>query len=208
MKILLFSRSRVVREMVRLAAQKADAKLECVEEPAQVEGDRYDLLLVDENLSIVPDELSGHIMIARSAAIREEGTEAEGFDHILYKPFLPSDILRLLENEEEEAEEEPRLSLHGFAARDREEPQVLDGEEIARIREILEMDEEEEDPELLAELPLEDTSEAQMDRAGSLSLDARELIDLFSRCKPKKLRKALEGAEITVTIRFPSKEES
>ena len=206
MKILLFSRSRVVREMVRLAAQKAGVGLECVEEPGEIEGDRYELLLVDENIFVNPLELSEHIIIAKSAAIREKGEKAKGYDHILNKPFLPSDILHLLEREK--TEEGVRLPLHGFVAKKREEPQVLDGEEIARIKEILQEETSGDVPGMEEEIASRMFPVPGSGREENISLEVEELFNLLSRCKTKKLQKALEGVELTITLRFPSKEES
>ncbi|WP_457602512.1 hypothetical protein [Nitratifractor sp.] len=194
MKVLLFTPSRVVREMVRLATEKAGAELECVTGPEQVSGDRYDLVLVDDAVALDPESLSEHLIVAETVWIHNvERPLDERYDHSVIKPFLPSDILSLLQRDFSIAQEEDE-SPEDFAAMEAEEtPRVLDEEEVARIRSLLEEDEESE--------------ETDKKKEESIRLDADELIDLLTTLKPKKLRRLLQGAEVTLTVRFPKEAE-
>ena len=206
MRVLLFSRSRVVREMVRLAADKAGAKLECVENPSEVAEDRYDLLLIDEYPPLDLESLKEHLLIGATVLIHSPDRPAEeGYDYTVAKPFLPSDILRIVERRESVPEKtEPEITLEGFVADEEEEegvPRILDGGEIAKIRSLL-SDDHEEEISLIEELSGEEAEES------GLQLDAEELIDRIFSMKPKKLKKLLQGAEVTITLRFPKERKS
>lgn len=203
MKVLLFSRSRVVREMVRLAAVKAEAELECVEEPSAMKEDRYDLLLVDEEAPFDPESLKENLIIGATVLIHSpDRVPEEGYDYTVAKPFLPSDILRIVERSEVLPEqEEPAITLEDFVAGDEEESetQVLDGGEIARIRALLSDDADEGSSR--GETPVEKPT-----RESTLRLEGEELIDRLFSMKPRKLKKLLKGAEVTITLRFPGEE--
>jgi len=55
-KILLLSRNHVVRDMVKLAAEKSGVAVDTIETPQELKEDRCDLLLVD-GISPVPIDL-------------------------------------------------------------------------------------------------------------------------------------------------------
>ena len=211
MKILLLSRNRVVREMVRLAAREAGAELESVGAITEVEGDRYDLLLMDASSSEERsfEALQEHLLVARKGVIAsEENGIYEGFDFTVSKPFLPSDILRIIRESthSEAASEAKEMSLGAFLS-DREEPgqgeaeemptHVLDGEEISKIRTLLEETEEGSRSGIGA------TSSEPEHREVETEQDVEEWIDRLFSMKPKRLKKLLKGAEVTITIRFP-----
>ena len=196
MKVLLFTPSRVVREMVRLATEKAGAELEWVTGPEQVSGDRYELVLVDDAVALDPESLREHLIIGETAWIHNlERPLDERYDHSVIKPFLPSDILSLLDGESafEVTERMDETAGDSEALQSVLETRVLDEKEVARIRSLLEEDEEE--------------SVRKRPGEGSMRLDVEELIDLLTHLKPRKLRKLLQGAELTLTVRFPKEEE-
>ncbi|WP_292664233.1 hypothetical protein [Nitratifractor sp.] len=196
MKVLLFTPSRVVREMVRLATEKAGAELECVTAPEQVSSDRYELVLVDDAIALDPESLRAHLIVGETVWIHGlEHPLDERYDHSIIKPFLPSDILSLLHRELPFPEEEEDENLVDFRGTESEETtRVLDREEVARIRSLLEDNNEEPD-------------ETHRRGDGGIRLDAEELIELLATLKPKKLKKLLQGAEVTLTVRFPKEEE-
>jgi len=207
MKVLLLSPSRVVREMVRLAAEKAQAKLECVEDLSQVREDHYDLLLVDEYSSHDVESLKEHLIVGTTVLIHSpENLSREGYDHSVAKPFLPSDILRIVESRKSESKvPEESFTLDEFTTVSiGQETRVLDGEEIAKIRSLLLEESEEESEEMGGIEGIEEEEREEL----SLSVDPEELIGYLRSMKPKKLKKMLEGAEVTITLRFPKKGES
>ena len=193
MKVLLFTPSRVVREMVRLATEKAGAELECVTGPEQVSGDRYELVLVDDAVALDPESLQEHLIVGETVWIHNvERPLDERYDHSVIKPFLPSDILSLLQSDLSGPKGEDENPEDFAVTVDEETTRVLDEEEVARIRSLLEEDEE--------------PAETGKEKEGNIRLDADELIDLLTALKPKKLKKLLQGAEVTLTVRFPKEE--
>ena len=210
MKILLLSRNRVVREMVRMAAREAGAELESVGAIGEVEGDRYDLLLMDASSSEERslEALQEHLLVARKGVIAsEENGEHEGFDFTVPKPFLPSDILRVIREStlSEAAAEEKEMTLGMFLSgredlgRGKAEmpTHVLDGDEISKILTLLEETEESSQSGMGATFAEPDRQKVE------LRQDSEEWIDRLFSMKPKRLKKLLAGAEVTITIRFP-----
>jgi hypothetical protein len=196
MRVLLLSRNRVVQELVRMGSRELPGlELEVLGELSGLKHDRYELLLVDERFE-GEGELE-HLLVQRRVLLGDpERAEAEGYDTVLPKPFLPRDIRRLLEveaPEEERWEAEERLA---FADLEREaETEVLDGEEIRRIRALLDSEESDE-----TEMEKSERSPGG-EEVRSLSVD--ELFELLEGMRPKKLRKLLRGATIHLSIHFP-----
>ncbi len=197
MRVLLLSRNRVVQELVRMGSRGVpELELEVLGELSGLKHDRYELLLVDERFAGAK-ELE-HLLVRRRVLLGDpERAEAEAYDTVLSKPFLPRDIRRLLEEEPEEEEEpweELSLSDPGETG-DGELTEVLDEEEIRRIRALLDGEEIDETP---GSIPESVSAERE-----SKTLSADELFELLERLKVKKLRKLLRGATIHLSIQFP-----
>jgi len=98
MKILLLNDNPVVRKLVALSAQKTKDDLSVVWSVDEVEGDAYDLLIVDdahyndESMAALREKVkykTSLLMATRGNAI------PAGFDNIINKPFLPTDLVDL-----------------------------------------------------------------------------------------------------------------
>ncbi|WP_457606945.1 hypothetical protein [Nitratifractor sp.] len=213
MKILVLSRSRVVRELFRLAAKEEGMELESAEDLAELEGDRYDLVFVDSGLGLDPEAIREHLILGRLLGIRSpQEPELSGCDQELNKPFVPADILEILESYREgnpvTEREEP--SLEEFLSEASEEggehaSRVLDAGEIFRIKELLAAEEgnARKRSSKKGKKSRKSLSREEDQDAGKLEMEGEELLDLLERMKPKRLRKLLAGAEVTVTLRFP-----
>jgi len=202
MRVLLLSRSRVVQELVKLGIKSLETvELEIVEEPSELQGDRYDLLLLDDGyLREFSAPEADHLIVGRRVLLGREERDAEAWDRVLPKPFLPGDIREILVEESPEPEEE-EADLEAFLREELErekETAVLDGEEIRRIRSLLDESPEEQPSGELSDLPEPEVS-PERDRAYSVD----EILDLLERVKVKKLRKVLQGATIRISIEFP-----
>jgi len=191
MKILLLSRSRVVRELVRLALGEIKASLESAESLQKVERDRYDVLLLDD--TVYTEDLVGQIgdmLLFKRRILLGNGEKHDAgyFDAMISKPFLPNDVVRILrgQNAISEKSESP-----GRKGEEERSPRVLDMEEIDEIRRLL-RDDYSPDQDIAGE-------EIQTE----IRMDPERLISLFDAGKMKKLKKLLQGAEITLTINFP-----
>jgi len=202
MRVLLLSRNRVVQELVKLGSGALEEiELEIVAEPSELKGDRYDLILLDERyIQEKGAEAWEHLIAGWKVLLGSGGTDgtAERFDEVLEKPFLPGDIRRLLERSvpvPAESEETSELDdfiafLNEEEAEESVETEVLDREELLRIRCLL----NEAEPEESLPEPTVETKRGY---------ELEEFLELLERSKVKKLKKLLRGARIHVTIEFP-----
>jgi hypothetical protein len=203
MRVLLLSRNRVVQELVKLGIKgKKELRLEIADSLSEVRGDRFDLLLADDQLAEKAhvEELE-HLIVGRRVLLgNAEGDIAEGYDAVLSKPFLPRDIEKLLgegidfdvENEEEDLREFLEEELVPGT-------EVLDEEEIRRIRRLLD--------EGTVETPEKEAAgEDETPSSEARSYDLESLLEMLERVKPKQLRKLLRGATVHIRIEFPEKE--
>ena len=98
MKILLLNDNPVVRKLVALSAQKTKDDLSVIWSVDEVEGDAYDLLIVDdahytdEAMSALKEKIQYKTSLLM--ATRGNATPA-GFDKVINKPFLPTDLVDL-----------------------------------------------------------------------------------------------------------------
>ncbi len=98
MRILLLNDNPVVRKLVALSAQKTKDDLNVVWSVDEIEHKTYDLLIVDdanysdEIMSALKEKIeykSSLLMATRGAAV------PAGFDKVINKPFLPTDLVEL-----------------------------------------------------------------------------------------------------------------
>jgi hypothetical protein len=221
MDILLINSNPVVSRLMALCVRDAHLHLEEVSGVAQARGKGYDVVFVDDgSYTVVTEGFVKGIDAKRKVFLSSRMQEIPGFDTVIKKPFLPSQIIDILEcvehgeeesisqmkgqSETEEMQEEKEAqtpketadaelclpeeedasgltfeelgedvapSQENFASifpltpeENREEAEekseetepVLDSDEIARIKALLEMDDEEESmdgesPEALSE---------------------------------------------------------
>ncbi|MDP2077643.1 MAG: hypothetical protein Q8N01_10345 [Sulfuricurvum sp.] len=98
MKILLLNDNPVVRKLVALSAQKTKDELSVIWSVDEVEGDSYDLLIVDdahysdESMAALRDKIQYKTSLLM--ATRGNSTPS-GFEKVINKPFLPTDLVDL-----------------------------------------------------------------------------------------------------------------
>lgn len=101
MNILLFNDNPVVRKLVALSAQKTRDNLSVVWSMEEIEESGYDLLIIDD--ALYSDEMFASLKEAVAfkvtllMATRGNAIPA-GFDHVINKPFLPTDLVDLFAN--------------------------------------------------------------------------------------------------------------
>ncbi|MCK9371687.1 MAG: hypothetical protein M0P91_00695 [Sulfuricurvum sp.] len=98
MKILLFNDNPVVRKLVALSAQKTKDELFSVGSMEEIGESGYDLVIIDDGL--YRDELFAslkEIVTFKATLLMATRGNAlpSGFDHIINKPFLPTDLVDL-----------------------------------------------------------------------------------------------------------------
>ncbi len=98
MKILLLNDNPVVRKLVALSAQKTKDDLNVVSSIDEIERNAYDLFIVDDALYsddvMVSLKEKSTFKISLLMATRGN-TVPSGFDHVINKPFLPTDLVEL-----------------------------------------------------------------------------------------------------------------
>lgn len=152
MKILLLNDNPVVRKLVALSAQKTKDDLNVVWSVDEIEDTEYDLLIVDdahysdEVMAALQEKISYKTSLLM--ATRGNATPA-GFDKVINKPFLPTDLVELFATIEkeltpaiksapvDEAKAEPRaIDLDSAFAEDEDE-----GFDITNLNDEMELGE-------------------------------------------------------------------
>ncbi len=169
MHILLININPVVSRLISLCMREEHINLEEVQSVGAVARDRYDVVFVDEaSYGDETQEVLTNLIMRKKVFLSssdEVSDEARLFDSIIKKPFLPSQITAVLESLEEDdtlevATEIPSifpLSIDEESVEDAEESvdetleedekadtEVLDSNEIEKIKALLEMEEEAE----------------------------------------------------------------
>lgn len=178
MTILLINNNPVVSRLLSLCTRDVEMVLEKVSTIDEASAARYDVLLVDEG-SCEGDvaSLSTRLDVGKKIYLSYSDDPIAGFDETIKKPFLPSQIMKVLNNVEvreavdevfsedtpmdvEEIEEisysEDVPSIFPLSAEEVEEVEeeveeieedvaleVLNRDEIEKIKALLDMDEEE-----------------------------------------------------------------
>lgn len=112
MKILLININPVVSRLLTLCTRDEDIELIEVDNAKKCEKTSYDIVFVDES-SYVDDvkELLETLKARKKVFISYSNEAMKGFDETIKKPFLPSQIIAIIENvekvepEEDEAEQ-------------------------------------------------------------------------------------------------------
>jgi len=101
MRILLVNDNPVVRKLVALSAQKTKDDLNVVWSVDEIEHDVYDLLIVDDAYysEEIMAALGERITYKTSLLMATRGNAVPaGFDKVINKPFLPTDLVELFAN--------------------------------------------------------------------------------------------------------------
>ena len=172
MHILLINANPVVSRLLALCTRDAAINLEEVEDITFVKRKHYDIVFVDE--MVYKDEvlaLDNYVNTDKKVLFSNEDIAISAFDMTIKKPFLPSQIIAILEEVEvpqkhenivEEAIETEEVSIFPLSSESIEaedEPQVaaqvLDNIELEKIKTLLDMDEEPDTLEALSDDEIE-----------------------------------------------------
>ncbi len=163
MKLLLINKNPVVSRMMKMSVPKAGFEMEESEDIYNLPSGEYDVVVIDDEMY---DEnfwevVKKSVQYKKAGLIKgSKGQDVEGFDFVLPKPFLPTDlieILRTIKTEIElrqeslghepteqgesivEIEEEPEESP--FISEPMEKSGILDESEVQQVAELLEDEE-------------------------------------------------------------------
>ena len=219
MNILLINTNPVVSRLISLCMREDNTVLEEVTEVSAVGLDSYDIIFVDDAscVSNVKQLLQNITSEKKVLLLGNNILEdlSENFNEVIKKPFLPSDIrsvIDTLNHTEEELEEtvdahfifplkkrvksteeekEPEHEEEVSAQENSDTSKILDVNEIARIRSLLEEDDEDEKtvvPEEEYETRKREVITEHLEADGLEIVSEDEIINILSS-KPEKTQK-------------------
>jgi len=252
MNILLLNTNPVVSRLISLCMRDDEIMLEEVTDVSQVKRDRYDVVFVDD-ASYVPEAANAvkELMVQKRVYLcGKENLDAhfEGFDTVIQKPFLPSQIIAVIESvkemeeetaddtafifplsteetedevlpvlEEDERDDEKMQVEDDVEASEEEEesmplsPEVLDSNEIERIKALLEEDDEDlleiDDPDMDYETRKVEVITEHLEADGLEIVLEDEIADILSQ-KAEESEKILQQEKASKEEKASKKEKS
>jgi len=191
--IYIFSNSLIVNELLKLIFKNRNETTHfCTLEDC--EKLRKSMVIVDDSIK----ELSSTIEMLKSNSnsIILLGEEREDVDYTVAKPFLPEDIEEAIKNSPL-----PKKSTAKI------ETKVLDPDEIAYIKSLMSLSEEEE----LKEEPLEVSPLAMLKSRESFKVkgkEAKELLLDLNTLSAKELKGLLKKSKVTIKVNFKKDEDA
>ncbi len=194
MKILLINANPVVSRLLALCTRDTHLLLDEVSGVDEIKDVAYDLLFVDDGSYVDNiDPLLANGRLRKTVFIAYDKDTDKGFDEIIQKPFLPSQIIKVIESvdmseavdtakenhfifplasEESSREKEGELSIFSPEAEDEKPEEVLEFPD-EMLNEIENEDEESEFPEAL---PLEVLDSKEIEKIKALlEMDDEEI---------------------------------
>jgi len=178
MHILLINDNPVVSRLMTLCIQNEDIRLEEVKDIANAHRDTYDIVFVDEALHRKKTQQLKHkFSIGKSVFFTSKDIENSDFDTTIKKPFLPSEIKEIFKQIKEK---------NAPASKTR----ILDGHEVEKIKDLLNMDENEVIDLSLSEEGYEERKikaiKAQLISDGLEIIEEDKILDVLQNTKSKK----------------------
>jgi len=191
MQILLVNSNHIISKLFSLSSNSlSNIDLHELKIEESIPNQHYDILFIDIGSSssrtieeyIYRVDAKKKILFATDREL-----EINGIDKIITKPFLPSTVIDILRSYPEDIKIEDK-SLDSI---------ILDSDEIGTIKRLL-LDEELD----VSRYKEESSRDNYMDK--STDIDHQDdILDRLLKEKPKKIKKILAGAEVTITIKFP-----
>jgi len=180
MTILLINDNPVVSRLLTLCTRDDDMMLEEVKSVYTIKNESYDVVFIDEESYIGEVlKLSEMISIGKKILLSAVDVEVNDFDKTLQKPFLPSQIVEILESikiSQEYAGEGDTSNLDEIQIVNKKDAhQVLDENELEKIKKLLEMNDEIEIVDTLDEEDIE-TRKVEIIKE-QLIADGLEIVD-------------------------------
>jgi hypothetical protein len=209
--ILLINSNPVVSRLFDLCMREAHFELEEAADFQDLGREKYDILFVDEEAytdeakALLPGiKAAERVLLSKSLELTPE---AKAFDRLVKKPFLPSQIMEVVERYGRLESEEEAEALSAFFPLSAEEehveaeeeqpqndPKVLDPGEIERIKALLDMEEEAavEPPSSEEELESRkvEVIKQQLIADGLEIVDEEEIVEALSKAPKRKKEKS------------------
>jgi len=156
MTILLINDNPVVSRLLALCTRDDDMLLEEVKGVQSIQNEFYDVVFIDEGSYVgAVLNLSENMHIGKKILLSTVDVEINNFDLTIKKPFLPSQIIEVLESIEAQTDESKGVekkvpSIFPLSSEEKEliedmdtsKTQVLDETELEKIKGLLEMGDE------------------------------------------------------------------
>jgi hypothetical protein len=208
MNILLVNTNPVVSRLLSLHSRR-DFTIDVDEikggEP--IPRGRYDIVFVDEqccHIRQIEKYLQGISAAKKIVLSSGSDSQIDWADGVIKKPFLPSEISKALssyiDSFEDDLDDLDDLDAFFEESLYDSSLSVLNRDEIKKIQYLLENEESQEFEELV--VPKKEEGIKVED-----GVFENKLLVALMKMKPKKIKKLLQGAEVTVTIKFPKEEE-
>ncbi|MCF6245157.1 MAG: hypothetical protein L3J43_08985 [Sulfurovum sp.] len=131
MHILLINKNPVVSRLFSLVTRNESIILEEVKKIEALKRDTYDIVFVDESVyEGKVKKLQDYINVDKKILFTHSNLVTDAFDITIKKPFLPSQILEVLE---------VKSNIKNDLEADAMSTQVLDSHEVEKIKELLDM---------------------------------------------------------------------
>ena len=185
MNILIVTTSYVVEELLRLILKDKNHTIESQDDVENAKLDRYDIIFIDDSVQDISSQIeyAQNGLKSQVVLMTNLNNKIEA-DFIVIKPFLPQDIEKIIDNIENNTIEATATN-------------ILDPEEIAKIKELMEINEfaNQNEPKNI-EL-LKDKKSLKVKKK-----EAKELLLELSKLNKKELKKLLKGAKVSIKIAY------
>ena len=180
-QILLLNTNLVIFELLSLGLEDIDSKLTEIATKQSLPQDFYDIVFIDDSYGTIDDiQLAINQLNVEKKILLSNSKQSslKGITQIITKPFLPIDIFTVAKK---------RTS-------------ILDLEEIQSIKELL-------DDEVVTSFDTNIPTSPKKRKKKRKKTEIHTLIEQIRSMKTKKIKQILEGADITISIKFPKGEE-
>jgi len=178
MHILLINDNPVVSRLMALCVQNEDILLEEVKNIDNTNRDTYDIVFVDEaSYRKTIQHLKHKLRIEKSILFTNNDVKISDFDMQIKKPFLPSEIKEIFKQIKEKNTSQSNT-------------RILDSNEVEKIKDLLNMDENEVSDLSLSETEYEERKikviKEQLISEGLEIIEEDKILDNLENAKKKK----------------------
>ncbi len=224
MKLLLINKNPVVSRMMLMSVPKAGFEIEECDSVYDLPKGRFEVVVIDDEMydENFLEDIKRNIKFAKLGLITaSKSMEQEGFDFVLTKPFLPTDLIEILrevkselekegvsleEEPKEQPQEEVNATLDRFLVSDEEEDDYLkefepklESSEVEKIVEVEET--EEESPFVSADLPKSGVlDEQEVEKVTQLLEETKEKPIEVMTAEPPQPKKEMTPESILTSL--------
>jgi len=201
MQILLVNSNYIISKLFSLSSNSL-SNIDLYESKIEesIPNKHYDILFIDEGSS---DSRTIEEYIYRVDAKKkilfttDKKLKISGIDRIITKPFLPSSVIDILKSSPQNIKSIDKEKLNSDIEDKTLDSIILDSSEIKMIKKLLLDEEVDVDEE-------SNSSTDYIEKSDSHTINHQDdLLTMLLNEKPKKIKKLLAGAEVTITIKFP-----